>query len=303
MKKILFLTNCQGFEYNLFLRAGSGEYLRDWHFLKTIQAQSIKASDAPFLLAQMEQADAVVAQPLFSTPIEALRPAALRALAQRMGKHFVTLPALQYDALIFGTVPTRWGGMPGYPFAANENMVIAAAYLRGIGAQAAAELYHDAPLLDPQQLRARVETGIAAFQEREAEAGLDIIASTYYAAQWRNSRLHFAKGHPLPDVMRHFTAALAARLGIADFDPGATHEIKGFFEHSMPVPRWVKTGLGLTFQSADDTVCCGGKYMPLDAFIQIMFDWYDMQGPDEVARRVGGEKPFLRARNAAALLG
>lgn len=300
MKKILFLANCQGFEYNNFLRSGSETYVRDWKCLKTIQAQSIKASDAPFLLTQMEQADVIVAQPLFSAPIEEIHPSAIRDWTERMGKKLISIPALQYDALTVGTVPTRWRDVSNYPFAANENMLIAAAYIFGISANESAELYHNAKLLNEKQLLARVEFGISAFQNREAEAGTDIIASEYYAQRWRTSRLHFAKGHPLPEVMRHFAGALAGKLGIPDFDPASTVAIEGFFDYCMPIPRWVKSDLGLEFETDHDTVCCGKKYITLEEFIKIMFEWYNVQGRDEVERRVAHEIPYKRAINAVA---
>jgi hypothetical protein len=302
MKKILFLTNCQGFEYNNFLRSGSDSYARDWECLKSIQAQSMKASDAPFLLEQMEEADVIVAQPLFSAPIKEIHPSAIRSWADRVGKKLISIPALQYDALTFGTVPKLWRDVPKYPFAANENMLIAAGYTCGLSAKATAELYHNATLLNEQQLRERVDFGISAFQKREMEAGADIIASEYYAKHWRTSRLHFAKGHPLPEVMRHFAGALAEKLGIQDFDPLRTGAIKGFFGHCMPIPRWIKNGLDLEFETDHDTVCCDKKYMSLEEFIKIMFEWYDVQGRDEVERRVSHEMPYKRAVKAAAQL-
>ena len=302
MKKILFLTNCQGFEYNNFLRNGSESYARDWECLKSIQAQLMKASDAPFLLEKMEEADVIVAQPLFSAPIEEITTSAIRSWTDRVGKQLISVPALQYEALMFGTVPTLWRDVPNYPFAANENMLIAAGYTYGISAKATAELYHNATLLNEQQLRARIKFGISAYKKREMEAGADIIASEYYAEHWRTSQLHFSKGHPLPEVMRHFAGALAEKLGIQDFDPVRTGEIEGFFDHCMPIPRWIKSGLNLEFETDHDMVCCDKKYMSLEEFIKIMFEWYDVQGRDEVERRVSHEMPYKIAVKVLAQL-
>jgi len=302
MKKILFVANCQGVAYDYFLRKGSESYVRDWKCLKSIQAQSIKASDASFFLAQMEQADVIVAQPFFSSPIEELRPSAIRSWTERMGKKLISVPALQYDALTFGTVPTLWRDVPNYPFAANENMLIAAGYTCGMSAKATAEPYHNAKLLNEQQLLARVEFGISAFQKREVEARADITASAYYAQNWRTSRMHFAKGHPLPEVMRHFAAALARKLEITDFDPIQTETIKGAFGYCMPIPRWVTEGLSLAFETDHDTVACNNRYMTLEDFIKIMFEWYDLQGRDKVELRVAHEKSYKIARKEAARL-
>ncbi|MEP2718668.1 WcbI family polysaccharide biosynthesis putative acetyltransferase [Pseudophaeobacter sp.] len=298
MTKILFLANCQGFSYNNFLRTGSESYVRDWHFLKTIQAHLIKDSDAPFLLEQMEQADVIVAQPLLSVGIEEMRPTAIRGWTERKGKQLIVVPALQYDALMFGMVPSLWPDVPSFPFAANEHMLFAAAYICGLSAKEAAELYQDAALLTGNELRGRVEAGISAFKEREKEAGADIIASDYYAQHWRTSSLHFAKGHPLPEVMRHFTGALAEKLGISDFDPARTGALKGAFGHCMPIPRWVKAALELEFEIDHDTICSDEKYMPLEDFIQTMFDWYDVQGRAEVERRAAQNRTYAIVRNA-----
>ena len=296
MPKILFLANCQGPQYHTFLRSGSESYVRDWRFVKTIQAQLIKASDAPFLLAQMDQADVIVAQPLFSAPIEEIHPSAIRDWTERKGKKLISVPALQFDALAFGTVPALWRGVPNYPFAANENMLITAAYILGISAKETAELYHGAKLLNEQQLLARVEHGISAFRNREEESKADIIASEYYAQNWRKSRLHFAKGHPLPEVMRHFAGALARELRIPDFDADRTGEIKGSFGYCLPIPRWVKNNAALEFETDHDTVCCEQKYMTLEDFVQIMFEFYDVQGRDEVERRVASEGTYKRVK-------
>lgn len=150
-----------------------------------------------------------------------------------------------YDA---GAVPSHWRDVSNYPFAANENMLIAAAYVYGLSAKMTAELYHDATLLSEEKLQARVQFGISAFQNREAQGNADIIASDYYAKHWRTSRLHFAKGHPLPETMRYFVGTLADKLEISDFDPVRTETIKGAFGYCMPVPRWVSSNLGLEFQ-------------------------------------------------------
>ncbi len=110
--------------------------------------------------------------------------------------------------------------------------------------------------------------------------------------------MHFAKGHPLPETLRYFVGALADKLEISDFDPVRTETIKGAFGCCMPVPRWVRSNLGLECQMDHDTVCCGEAYMPLEEFVQIMFEWYDVHGQDEVKRRVAHEITYKMAINA-----
>ena len=124
MPKVLFLANCQGAQYSNFLRVGSENFASGWHSLKSIQAQAVKASDAPWLRKQLEEADILVAQPLYSTPVEEIRAAALKDYAERTGKHLIMIPALQFDALLPGVVPSQWADTPGYPFSANEDMSI-----------------------------------------------------------------------------------------------------------------------------------------------------------------------------------
>jgi hypothetical protein len=263
--------------------------------LDSLQAQTIKAADAPWLKTQMEAADVIVAQPLYSTPVVDVRVAPLRAWTAATGTPLIMIPALQYDVIFPSVIPVQWPKPSNYPFGATENVMIAAGFVCGMSVTDTASFFHDVPLLQPGRLQERMEKSALAYQQREADAVCTIAASAYYAQNWRSSRLHFIKGHPLPDVLRHFSAALAQALGIDDFNPSATAALTGPHGYRMPIQRWVKAQLETSFKEADDTACRGGTEITLHEMIEGMFQWYATIGADEVKRKLQGMGHFNRA--------
>ena len=164
----------------------------------------------------------------------------------------------------------------------------------------AAEFYHDGPLISDAALRNLLDRNIAQFVLRETDNNCDVVASDYYRQNWKTSRLHFLKGHPLPDVTRHFTATLADRLGIVDFDPTRTLGLPGPHQFCLPIRRWVKAGLDLTFDDQEFQVSCNANLMSLSDFIKNIYEWYDSRGHAEVVRRL---EPLPAYRTALAACG
>ncbi|EIE51648.1 rb112 [Citreicella sp. 357] len=285
MKKILFLANCQGAQFANTLSQGSRTFQDDWRTLRTIQAQAMKPADRSFLLEQMTAADVIVAQPLYSAPIPEVKHGALRLWAQENAKQLIVLPALQYDVVLATSIASQWAGLADYPFAATEDASIAAGFVAGLSPEAACRAFHDVPVFDAETLRGAVAQSIDEYRRREQEADCDILASPYYHDHWQGSRLHYAKGHPLPHVSRYFVARIAEALGIDDFEPGRTLHLLGAWQHAMPVKRWVRTALDLDVD-ANDTACCAGQQIPLEELIARLHRFYAKRGADAVHARL-----------------
>ena len=131
------ITNCQGpVLVQRFLANASAQFKTRYRAGGVHQIQLVQAPDVPKIQADLDASDVILAQPLVSTPFEALQLDNLRDYAQRKGKQLILFPALHFVALTPGFRATPPGRAPGYPFGATEDLVLAACY--GLGASVAA---------------------------------------------------------------------------------------------------------------------------------------------------------------------
>ncbi len=292
MKKLLFITNCQGPTLlNRFLRRGYADFERQYQSLPVIQIHRRSPEDAPREQEMMAQADVIVAQPVFAQG-HALHFEAIRRLCDAGGKTLLTIPALHFSGQFATERTTVWPGE--YPFGRTEDLLLAALYCKGISASEAATGYHATEVFTGQELRAQVDRAIEEFRARERAVDYSISMSGYYAQHLREDWLHYVKSHPRACVYAYMVEQVAGRLGCVEATPDQTVGAKGNDQFSLPLKAWVKQSLGL--RCADEEGACyfQNAKIPFEEVISHLWAYYDRIGRAQILQAYGTSPVFER---------
>ncbi len=294
-KAMSVITNCQGpVLVQRFLAHASAQFKTRYHLAGVHQIQLVQAAHMPQIEEQLAQSDVILAQPLISTPFEALQLDNLRAFAHRSGKQLILFPALHFSALTPGIRATPKRG-PGYPFGATEDLVLAGCYALGLPVATAAHLYHNMRWLPKGRPAEIVEAGLDQFRTREVKLNTDIPVSDFYEANWRNLRLHYIKSHPTASVYRHLLTKLAPLLGLDDLDLEATRDLRGNAIFALPHMDWLRAELELSFDEDPGQGRLNNEDVPFATIIAALYAYYDTLGRKAVLRDIKAQNAHLLA--------
>lgn len=295
-QKLLVITNCQGRKLvNGFLCRGSSQLADNLQLLNFPQAQSITPDHAARFREALAEADLILAQPLFGSELDGVRPMALAEAADAAGKQLITFPSLHFKALLYCSLPSHWRDHADYPFEATEDAAIAALFASGRTPSEAAQLFHEIPLATKDTLLAQVNADLSGMADREQRADLSVRMSDFYAQNWHKSRLHYVNAHPCGPVYVELASRLAPFFGAKDFNPDLVRHESGNDHFALPIKRWVHDLLGLLDEDDPDLALIGRRPISFLEMLEKFWVFYDQVGADEVARRWQSKEIFHKA--------
>jgi hypothetical protein len=298
-KNILIITNCQGRKLvSQFLCCGSAELAGGLNLMEFPQAQLITKDHRESFRDRFAAADIILAQPLFGSPLEELRPGNLTSAARDAGKLLITFPSLRFTSISYSLVGVKWRDYPLHPFEGSEDTVIAALFAAGLSPSEAARLYHEVPLASEEALLENVKSDIIGLRERERRAKLNVGMSDFYEQNWRKSRLHYTNEHPYGSVYVEVATRLAPYFGVTDFQQDLVRDVVGNNFTSLPIKRWVAKNLKLEFEDDPDLALSENKELPFISMLERFWDFYGKVGRAEVIQRLNSENSFREALKA-----
>lgn len=259
------------------------------------QAQHITINHREMFRDRFAAADIILAQPLFGSSLEELRPENLTSASRDAGKKLIMFPSLRFASISYSSAWIKWGDYPLNPFEGSEDAVIAALFAAGLSPSEAARLYHEVPLASGETLFKNVKSDISGLRERERRAGLDVAISDFYEQNWRKSRLHYTNEHPYGLVYVELATRLAPYFGVTDFQQDLVRDVVGNNFTSLPIKRWVAENLKLEFEDDPDLALSENKELPFISMLERFWDFYGMVGRDEVIKRLSSENSFREA--------
>ncbi len=303
-QKLLIISNCQGPTlFGRFIKNYYPGFSEKFELLPYLQVQSLKPGDNQRVMELIKLADIICAQPVLASGCDPVKHVNLLDICQKAGKPLILFPALHFDCLSPGVKRTAWAGtvVPPYPFGQNEDLVLASSFLCGASPEQASQVYHQFAFMNAKSLKSAIAENIEEFVSRENQFSLDIRISDFYEATWRSSRLHYVKSHPFRDVYDEMAKRFAVRLELGEGNFSDSPNLSGNNQFSMPVKKWVKEILQLSFDDDPNQALFNNQMLAFDELIRIIFDFYSASGRDEVmnvlklkdSKLLAGVKQFM----------
>ena len=290
MKKFVVFANCQGAALTRTLmenREFAASYVRLW----TESAHELSMSNAADTIAQVEQADLLLHQPVRQT---AERPLELSSdyLKSRLPSHArcLSFPSLYFDGY-FPHMASFQGNVS--VLSRVHDYFIAYCFCMGKSVDETVALIENETLYSPRLSKRLLKSALNNLKAREKKDKIDIRISRFIRDNFRQVKLFNQFNHPTRIVLVHIAEQILKSLGISDW--GIPREGKGYLDKvSVPVYRSTYRNLRLEFDEAfsEYTSNLHGALSTLEV-VNAFFEHYSTYDPREMRAHLVEAKPFI----------